>query len=527
MTRNRNFSWKSFLKNEDGSAIPFIGFTLLALLGASGAAIDMSRAQLAQSRMANALDAAGLAAGSVVSTTDAGTMATRYFNANFNAATYSTTITKLTAVPSTDKTLIVLDVTGNVNTTFMKLFGVKTVKIAAHSEITRSNMGMELVLVMDNTGSMSDPAGSSVTKLQASKTAATTLLNILYGSKNVEDNLYVGLVPFSQAVNIGTSHMAWLDTTYDNTLDFGPAIPGSSCPAVTNYTTTYQSGPKCLYKRTNNNSTIPTFAQANWKGCVESRSNNSATPQYDITDDTPTTKPFRMYFWPNDVNNAWITQTSTGNGGSRAYTTTFDYNSNKGPNAYCPQAISPMVIEKSTIINAVNTMTAQGNTHIDLGLAWGWRLLSPKWRNLWGGEMSTYKLPLDYNTPLMNKVVVLMTDGDNTITGTNSVTNSIYSAYGYPYQGQLGANACNSSGNCATGIAQMNTRTSTICANMKAQGILIYTVALGTDVSTTAQTLLKNCASKPEYYFLSPTTDTLQTAFQQIGDSLANLRISK
>ena len=62
---------------------------------------------------------------------------------------------------------------------------------------------------------------------------------------------------------------------------------------------------------------------------------------------------------------------------------------------------------------------------------------------------------------------------------------------------------------------------------MKQNGILIYTIALGTDVSTTGQTLLQGCASKPEYYFLSPTTDVLQTSFQQIGDSLANLRISQ
>ena len=74
-----------------------------------------------------------------------------------------------------------------------------------------------------------------------------------------------------------------------------------------------------------------------------------------------------------------------------------------------------MTANKNTIIAALNTMQPQGDTHIDLGMAWGWRMLSPKWQGLWGGEMNTNSLPEAYNTPLMNKVVILMTDGDNTI----------------------------------------------------------------------------------------------------------------
>ncbi|MBT6404824.1 MAG: Flp pilus assembly protein TadG, partial [Rhodospirillaceae bacterium] len=48
----------------------------------------------------------------------------------------------------------------------------------------------------------------------------------------------------------------------------------------------------------------------------------------------------------------------------------------------------------------------------NLGLAWGWRVLSPAWQGLWGGATPS-ELPLDYDTPLMDKVAIMLTDGVN------------------------------------------------------------------------------------------------------------------
>ena len=38
---------------------------------------------------------------------------------------------------------------------------------------------------------------------------------------------------------------------------------------------------------------------------------------------------------------------------------------------------------------------------------------------------------------------------------------------------------------------------------------------------------MKNCATNPDYFFNSPSEEALSKAFHTIGDSLANLRISK
>jgi hypothetical protein len=165
-------------------------------------------------------------------------------------------------------------------------------------------------------------------------------------------------------------------------------------------------------------------------------------------------------------------------------------------------------------------MQAVGGTEIPTGMSWGWRMLSPRWRSQWGGQMNANGQPYDYNTPLMYKVAIMMTDGDN------DISYNVYSAYGYPNTGQLGATACSGS-NCTLGESRLNTRTTQICDSMKANGIIIYTIALGSSVSVTGQNLLRACATSSDYYFLSPTTNELQAIFRQIGDSLANLRISQ
>jgi hypothetical protein len=62
---------------------------------------------------------------------------------------------------------------------------------------------------------------------------------------------------------------------------------------------------------------------------------------------------------------------------------------------------------------------------------------------------------------------------------------------------------------------------------MKAQGIYVYTIALGTDTDAASLALLQSCATASNYYFNSPSTSQLQAIFSSIGDSLSNLRVSQ
>lgn len=458
--------------SEQGSAIPIVALAMTTIVGFAGVAIDMGRVQIVQSRLQNSIDAAGLAAGSVISTNDPATQVSKYFNANYPSGYMGSTIDTLTTVASEDNTKLNITASGTVPTSFMKLFGINEVAVSAHSEITRAQRGLELVLVIDVTGSMNWSTGSGISKLQAAKDASITLLDVLYGADETSDNLWVGLVPFSQAVNIGTSHVAW---TQSNTFNWGPT---------------------------------------SWYGCVDAREAGGR----DVTDDPPSVALFPQYYWPCDGNNAWYGTNSSRNncntGSGMQYKTSLN-TTQRGPNLYCPQPITPLVAEKSTLETDINSMQAYGNTHIVLGAAWAWRMLSPGWRGLWGGQMDANGLPLDYNAPLMSKAVVLMTDGDNTI------SNGSRGAYWYLSAGKLGTTYS------SVAEQELNDRTEEVCASMQANGIIIYTIALGTSFSTASRNMLSACASKPEFYFESPTTNELNTIFKKIGDSLANLRVSQ
>lgn len=474
---------RGIIRSEQGSALPIIGLSVAALVASSGLAVDMGRAQLVQSKLSSSLDAAGLAAGSTVSTVDVGTEVNKYVNANFPSGYLGSQLGEVSSSLNSDNTILTVNASATVPTTFMKVVGINSLTVSATSEITRVQKGLELVLVMDNTGSMAQSAGGGGSKIQAARTAATDLVNILYAGRSTVENLYIGLVPFSQAVNIGSSRSSW---TTGTTLNWG-------------------SG-------------------GSWGGCVEAR----GSTHRDVTDDPPATERFDKYYYACDSTNQWYgtnssrTNCATSPSSSLRYRTS-QSTSTYGPNLYCPQALTPMTQTKNTILNGINSMQAVGGTEIPTGLAWGWRMLSPRWRGLWGGEMDTNSLPLDYHAPLMNKALVLMTDGNN------DISYNVYSAYGMPNSGQLGTSPLPCSGsNCSVGEATLDTRTSQLCSSMKAgDNIIIYTIALGTSISSASRTMLRECASKPEFYFESPDSATLQTAFRAIGDSLSNLRVSK
>lgn len=179
-----------------------------------------------------------------------------------------------------------------------------------------------------------------------------------------------------------------------------------------------------------------------------------------------------------------------------------------------------MTNQKSTIDSGIDTIYAAGNTHVNFGAVWGWRMLSPRWRGLWGGTMNTNNLPLDYNAPLMQKAIIIMTDGTNTMTGGSGSSRGVRTAYGFLDEGKLGST------NSSLAVGKLNQKLTSVCNSLKAQNVLVYTI-LFQENNGTIQTLMRNCATTPDYFFNSPSESELQAAFRTIGDSLANLRISR
>ena len=165
------------------------------------------------------------------------------------------------------------------------------------------------------------------------------------------------------------------------------------------------------------------------------------------------------------------------------------------PDYGCPDTpLLPLTAEKSTIAAAVDALVAFGNTRTDVGMVWGWRVLSPLWRGFWPGDQT---LPLDYDTPLMDKVVILMTDGENTpwLTGDGLTQD------------------------------QTNDQLKAECTAMKDEGIIVYAITF--QAPSSLDPIFAHCATSDAHHFKSPTNEALEKTFKAIGAELSNLRISE
>ncbi|MCC3305675.1 TadE/TadG family type IV pilus assembly protein [Sneathiella sp. HT1-7] len=531
-----------FSKNNQGVSAVIIAFLAIPLFGAIGLSIDLGRAYVLKSKLSTALDAAGLAVGrNIFAPTDAEIYADaqKYFDANFPSGFMGTsTITMDSSTVTWDSTRenISLNVRADLGTTFMNVLGQPSLAVGAVTEIKRDNRGMELVLVLDNTGSM-DSYLSGSTRMTELKSAAKNLVDILYGNDETKDKLWVGIVPYTMAVNVGPQNIDWLKNSYKTNLTSNSAS---------------------IFTQDSSNTTLGRDVTGDgvndtvygWEGCVEMR-DHLLGGTVDTSDDPPD-DDFVPYFWNDyfrDSDNDFHGDNSGGdsetNNDWKKYKSSkgnyYSVGSSTGPNKYCPTSkVLPLTAEKSTIKSHIDSMDANGGTAVNLGMVWGWRALSPHWRGEWYGSSTLNlptgysALPLNYGEEFMDKVVVLMTDGLNTL-GTNSNSYDIYHAYArqelfdttpstskYDYRGFLRQSALNSS-SYSSYPDIVDDKVLATCSAMKSAGVIVYTVLLVDGNST----MMRDCATSPKHAFVATSADELADNFNTIGEELSNLRISK
>jgi hypothetical protein len=132
--------------------------------------------------------------------------------------------------------------------------------------------------------------------------------------------------------------------------------------------------------------------------------------------------------------------------------------------------------------------------------------------------MTANNLPLPYDEPLMDKVVIFLTDGNN-----DMPADSTYTAYGTLNDEYLGTDDEDDA------EAELDARFLEVCNAMKAdgRGIKIYTISVGADVDEDTRELLEDCASTGPYYFHAPTPEDVVKKFDEVADALSKLRVSK
>jgi len=156
-----------------------------------------------------------------------------------------------------------------------------------------------------------------------------------------------------------------------------------------------------------------------------------------------------------------------------------------------PQTVVRLTNNAAAVKSQISSLTAASETFIAPGVLWAWRTLSPN---------APFSDGAAYGTGT-KKIMILMTDGANTHSPN------------YPdHEG--------------TNVADANDITKKTCANAKALGIVIYTIAFQvTDV--TIKGILQDCASAPVNYYDATSNTAMLAAFKEIANNLTQLRVSK
>ena len=528
-------------RDESGAVLPTFTVAAVTLLLITAVGVDYGSALVVKQKLTNAADAAALAVGGdpTLTQAEADAKAEAFIKAHYPDADFGDLV-DFKVVPTA--TQVDVTVNARIPTTFLKIARIDTIDVGVRSTVLRQQRDLEVVMVLDNTGSMDygkkangtackksnerfNP-DSCVSKMDDLKVAANKLVTVLFGDATTSEHVKIGLVPFSGAVNIGTDKLnsGWLDTA-------GSSFLHTEDIDLPNGTTLLD-----LFGR---------LRDTSWGGCVRARLKSDGT-DLELTDDAPTSPASKWvpYFAPDEPDsgsygNNYLRYGCSGSNCThssrvRDQRDASHYNnqtpSGGGPNFNCvPQKIQALTNAKSTITTAIAGMQPEGSTVIPVGLAWGWRVVSPT---------EPYTEGVAYSEQRVAKAIILLTDGRNQVEygSESNHNNSFYSAYGYSAEGHMGADQSDGS-NTRTAL---DTKTTALCNAIKAnkddiaddQDIYIYTITLQVD-DNSARTLMSSCATPPadcpgeKCYYDSPTGADLEDAFESIALGLNKLRLAK
>ena len=363
-----------FAGSISGSIAPLFALSMFLVLGAVGLAINSARGYGAKSQLHNAVDAAVLATARRASEQPSLDV-TEVFEAFFNASKPTSNHVEIRSIAvSRQGNSVRAEVDAELPSLFMSLLGREKMEVSAYSVAEYGVGDLEVVLALDNTGSM---AG---TKIAALKSAARGLVDSLSNSAPSPEKLRIGLVPFAKYVNVGMGHRnaSWLDVPADYTEtaatcgDTYPNATFTNCRTVTGTCNDDGRHYSCSWQECDTNYGTSVHActtravSHTWSGCVSSRA-----------------YPLNVQDGSYSTRIPGLMDTS------------------------CSQELTPLTTSRSAIRDAIDAMATDGKTYIPEGLMWGARLLSPsepftESQSSGGGGQ-------------VRRFLVLMTDGINTV----------------------------------------------------------------------------------------------------------------
>ncbi len=176
-------------RSEQGQTIIIIAFAALAMFAIAGLAMDAGRLYVTKAELSRSVDAAALSGvlefnGTTSGLDNAKVKAKEYFDNNEGGGD-----TTFIATPDSDKNQLTVDATKTVKLIFLPVLGIHTATVSAHAKAGFGTQAMDIVMVLDATGSMS---GSPIDN---AKIAANQFKDQLLGTAP-EGNVVIGALPF-------------------------------------------------------------------------------------------------------------------------------------------------------------------------------------------------------------------------------------------------------------------------------------------------------------------------------------------
>jgi Flp pilus assembly protein TadG len=370
--------------NEGNIAILF-GIAVLPIIAFVGAAVDYTRANSARSSMQAALDstalmlAKDLTAGTIT-TSQIPAKADAYFKALYtNPEAKSITISASYTQTSGSGSTILINGSGAVDTTLMRVAGFPTMGFNTSSTSAWGNVRMRVAMALDVTGSMAWDG-----KMPAMQAAAKALVDQLSKLAKNNGDMYISIVPFAKDVNLGTSYVneSWMDWSRWDTQSATNTWGTCSQSSYTDRTT-------CK-----NNGRTWTPDRSKWTGCVTDRDKN-----FDTMNTPPTS---------SNAPTMVVAEEYIGNGENYC----------KSGNTPYLGKIVPLSYDWSTLKSEIDKLQPTGNTNQGIGMAWAWLTL--------GVGVPPFNAPAKDTANYEYKdAIVLLSDGLNTQNRFTSDTSQI------------------------------------------------------------------------------------------------------
>ncbi len=516
-----------FARNRSGSVALLFGLSLIPLTAIVGLAVDYGRVYAVRSHTQAALDAAALAAGRVAQVEDEDTLqkasaaATAYFNQTKPDGVVST---EMEFSPNDQATEFTVTATSWVRTPFLgvlqtlfhrgaessapsgcqsnyfgciRVITTATAALCPSAACGGSSAGgtdVEVALMLDVTGSMCSPCS----KIDALKSAAKDLIDIVVWDEQDEYTSKVALAPFAEAVNVGTV--------------LAPKVRGnvsansSSSPQTLDVSTTSSQPTSKWVKFDRPDTSTPS-------GCTSSRgggrgSSRSYTCTWQISSKCVTERIGAQAYTDAPPSTAFV---------GKGYFGT-DADSSCGVANYTDpetNSIQPLTADKTLLKRRIDKLSTGGSTAGHLGTAWAYYLLSPNWGYLFPSESapapySDLSVTNSNGMPKLRKIAVLMTDGEYNINYCK------------------GVEAKNSDQspdiNCNSENGKSLPQATSLCTAIKNSKIEVFTV--GFQVSSSSRNFLSSCATDASHYYDAKSEIELQAAFRDIALKIATLRLT-